>query len=117
MELFLKLRPGQKNLDEKEIDKYYRVWCEIVPSQYDYSKIYGCVYDQNYWKLIVNGRDVGIADMNVMLVWFFNIKNSLNWCNTADLERNRDSNTSPNVKITKKKRVLWLTTLNPQRSI
>ena len=36
------LIPGLKAQVKNYIGKYYRVWCENLTSQNDYSKLYGC---------------------------------------------------------------------------
>ena len=49
------------------IGKYYRVWCEIVPIQNNYFKLYWCTTKRiKTWT--THKRGVGIADMYVIKI-------------------------------------------------
>ena len=55
---------GWNTQSEIDLGKYYRVWCEIIPSQNDYIKLYRCT-TKIILKTTAHRINVPKEDMNV----------------------------------------------------
>ena len=59
-----------KKTAEIDLVKYYRVWCEIIPSQNNYNKLYICT-TKNIEKLTPHRKYVGLTYMYVTQIKYF----------------------------------------------